>query len=162
MRTTRNTVVLVALLTLATRVASATEICGNGLDDDANGLVDEGCFNFNSGQCESPLSCAETGDVSPKLGNLRYQLSADVSPNVPFGPGIGARRFYLSRYQPAGGAPAYRTPFGPRWGFTYATWIDTVAGGGTPKVVLHTTRGQDVLLTRTSFDATWEYFSPQV
>jgi RHS repeat-associated protein len=71
------------------------------------------------------------------------------------------RRFYLSKFAPSGGAPAYRTALGPRWGHTYATWIDDVSGGGPTKVMLHTTRGADVLLSKTSNDATWDYFTPQ-
>lgn len=99
--------------------------------------------------------------VSPSTGNLRYALPPDVAPRVPYGGGIGFRRFYLSLYAPGGAAPAYRKALGERWGHTYATWIDDVSAGGTTKIVLHMTRGQDVLLTKTSSDATWEYFTPQ-
>ena len=65
---------LLSLLALASLVSSAAaaEICGNGIDDDSNGLVDEGCYpSLTTGQCESPLSCADTGDVSPRTGSLR-------------------------------------------------------------------------------------------
>jgi hypothetical protein len=65
------------------------------------------------------LSCAETGMVSPTTGSLRYALDPDVAPRVPWGPGIGFRRVYLSQFGPGGGAPAYRTSLGPRWGHTH-------------------------------------------
>jgi hypothetical protein len=152
---------IITFLVTVASAAEAAEVCGNSVDDDADGFADEGCYNLSSGQCESPLSCADTGDVSPVMGSLRYQLAPDVAPGVPYGPGIGFRRFYLSQYAPGGSPPAYRTSLGPRWGHTYATWIDDVSGGGPTKVILHTTRGQDVLLNKTSSDATWDYFTPQ-
>jgi len=81
--------------------ARAAEICGNGQDDDGDGLLDEGCYStLTTGVCESPLSCNETGMVSPLLGALRYQLPADVAPKVPYGLGIGLRRFYGSQLAP--------------------------------------------------------------
>lgn len=141
--------------------ARAAEICGNSIDDDADGYADEGCYpTLTTGQCESPLSCGDTGMVSPTTGSLHYSLDPDVSPKVPYGPGIGFRRFYLSQYAPSGGAPAYKTALGPRWGHTYATWIDDASAGGPAKIILHTTQGQDVLMNKTSSDATWEYFTP--
>ncbi|MBA3819104.1 MAG: hypothetical protein H0X17_09455 [Deltaproteobacteria bacterium] len=150
-----------ALVAISTR-ADAAEICGNGLDDDANGATDESCYpTLTTGQCESPLSCEDTGMISPSSGSTRYSLPPDIAPKVPFGPGIGMRRFYLSKYAPGTGAPAYRKPMGERWGHTYATWLDDVSNGGPKKIVLHTTRGQDILMNKTSSDATWEYFTPQ-
>ena len=100
---------MLALFVLAPVVARAqsAEICGNGEDDNANGLTDEGCApSLVTGVCESPLSCADTGMVSPKLGSLHYSLPPDVSPRVPYGPGIGMRRFYLSQAQTAGVVPS--------------------------------------------------------
>jgi len=139
--------------------ARAAEICGNGVDDDADGIADEGCYPaLTTGQCESPLSCSETGMVSPTTGSLRYALDPDLAPRVPWGPGIGFRRVYLSQFSPGGGAPAYRTSLGPRWGHTYATWIDSLSSP--TRAVLHTAQGQDVLLNKTSSDATWDYFTP--
>ena len=116
--------VLLAWVFLLASTAEAAEICGNGLDDDADNLADEGCYpGVVTDVCESPLSCSETGMVSPLLGALRYQLPPDVAPRVPFGPGIGFRRFYTSLYSPAAGAPAWQKPFGERWQHTYSTWI---------------------------------------
>jgi len=92
-----KTVSLFSILITASRV-DAAEICGNSVDDDGDGLADEGCYpTLTTGQCESPLSCADTGMVSPSTGSLHYWLPPDVAPKVPFGPGIGLRRFYLSQ-----------------------------------------------------------------
>lgn len=83
-----------ALAALLAPVASyADEICGNGVDDDGDGLQDEGCYSSLNTVCESPLSCNETGYVSPLLGTLHYRLPPDVAPKVPYGLGIGLRRF---------------------------------------------------------------------
>jgi hypothetical protein len=106
------------MLVVATRAASAAEICGNDLDDDGNGMVDEGCApTLTTGVCESPLSCGDTGMLSWQTGVLHYDLPADVSPIVPYGPGIGFRRFYTSGYAPGPGpASVNHTPVdGPRF-----------------------------------------------
>ena len=154
--TMRFLVPTILLVCAVSRQVRASEICGNSIDDDGDNVADEGCLVV--GQCESPLSCGETGMISPSTGSLRYALGADVSPGVPWGPGIGFRRFYVSQFGP-GAAPAYKTALGPRWGHTYATWIDVVTGGPT-RVMWHSTKGQDVLLDKTSSDATWDYFTP--
>ena len=91
-------VLTIANLLLATRVSDAAEVCGNAVDDDGDDLADEGCYSaLTTGVCESPLSCSDTGMVSPGTGSLHYALPPDVSPGVPYGPGIGLRRFYLSQ-----------------------------------------------------------------
>jgi RHS repeat-associated protein len=150
------------VLGLGLSTADAAEVCGNALDDDGDGYADEGCYpTLVTGVCESPLSCEDTGMVSPSTGSLRYSLPPDIAPRVPIGASIGFRRFYLSQYAPGGGAPAYRKALGERWGHTYATWIDDVSSGGVTKVILHTSRGQDVLLTKTSTSFGWDYFTPQ-
>lgn len=83
---------------LAPRTSDAAEVCGNAVDDDGDDLADEGCYSaLTTGICESPLSCSDTGMVSPSTGSLHYALPPDVSPGVPYGPGIGLRRFYLSQ-----------------------------------------------------------------
>lgn len=86
--------------------AQSAEVCGNTMDDNGNGLTDEGCYNQISNQCESPLSCSETGSVSPKKGNLLYSLPPDISPKVPWGPSVGFKRTFVSQYEPGVGAPA--------------------------------------------------------
>jgi hypothetical protein len=139
--------------------AHAAEICGNGIDDDADLLVDEQCYpGLATGQCESPLSCADTGDVSPSTGSLRYQLAPDIAPNVPFGPGIGFRRFYVSQYAPGGGAPAYRKPLGERWGHTYMSWLDKNTSPNPDQVVVHLPRGQDAMFQFNSTVAGWDEY----
>ncbi|HEY4056817.1 MAG TPA: hypothetical protein VGM39_09415, partial [Kofleriaceae bacterium] len=153
----------IAILFLAATSAFAAEICGNGTDDDGDGLADEGCYPaLTTGVCESPLSCTDTGMVSPILGSSRYQLPADISPRVPYGPGIGLRRFYTSQYAPTAGSPVWKTPLGDRWQHTYMTWLAKTGSGATAKLALHTNRGQDVLAPWSSSPGDgWDYFAPQ-
>ena len=110
---------------------------------------------LNTGQCESPLSCAETGMVSPLKGSLRYQLPPDVSPKVPFGPGIGFRRYYTSQYEPGGGAPVWKKPLGDRWHHTYMAWLAKTGTAPSSAIVLHH-QGQDVRATYASTSGGWE------
>ncbi len=154
---------LLLLATLVPSIASAqaTEICGNATDDNANGLADEGCFS-PSDVCESPLSCSDTGMVSPKKGALRYRLPPDVAPKVPYGPGIGFRRFYTSMYAPAGGAPVWHKPMGERWQHTYMTWLTKTGTSPNGVIVLHTNRGQDVRAAQVTGVVTgWDEYKPQ-
>src|SRR3989442_10766760 len=93
--------VVVATVLLAAPAAEATEICGNNIDDDSNGLTDEGCYpTLTTGVCESPLSCGTSGMIAWTTGSLHYDLPPDIAPAVPWGPGIGLRRFYASMYAP--------------------------------------------------------------
>jgi RHS repeat-associated protein len=146
------------LITMAIAgTANAAEICGNGVDDDGDGNVDDGCYpSLTTGQCENPLSCSQTGDVSPGTGSLRYEMPADVMPNVPYGLGISFRRYYESQYAPGAGAPAYRKAFGERWGHSYASWLDK-----TPlsRIILHLPRGQDARFSFTSTAAGWDNYN---
>lgn len=105
-----------ALILATTTPVLAVEICGNGIDDDGDDLADEGCLAL---VCESPLSCGETGLVSPLLGQLNYSLPADVAPKVPYGPGIGFRRSYVSQLDPGASPPVWKKPLGDRWTHTY-------------------------------------------
>ncbi len=140
--------VLASLIASALAVPTpllAAEICGNGADDDADNLADEGCYpTLTTGVCESPLSCGETGMISPSTGSLRYALPPDVNPKVPWGPGIGLRRFYTSQYNPGVGAPAWKKPLGDRWQHTYTSWV-TMAPNQS-YVIWHTPQGQDVYM----------------
>ena len=105
----RTIIAITFTLTATSLPARAAEICGNGVDDDADSLADEGCApSLVSGVCESPLSCEDTGMVSPLKGALHYSLPPDISPRVPFGPGIGFRRFYLSQYEANNGPPSFQ------------------------------------------------------
>ncbi|MFN0251955.1 MAG: hypothetical protein ACKV2T_34080 [Kofleriaceae bacterium] len=142
MRTITKAIIL--SMFLLGSIAEAAEVCGNGLDDDADNLADEGCYpGLTSGVCESPLSCTSTGMVSPLLGGLRYQLPPDVAPRVPYGIGISFARFYTSLYAPAGGAPAWQKPLGDRWQHTYSTWITKTGTPPTGHLIWHTNQGQD-------------------
>ena len=144
------------------RFASAAEICGNSIDDDNDGLADEGCYpTLTTGVCESPLSCGGTGAVSPSTGSLRYSLAPDIAPRVPYGPGIGFRRFYTSQYAPGGSAPAYRKALGDRWQHTYATWIDKVTTPSPTRLFFHTNLGQDVLWQYSITTSGFDYYTAQ-
>ncbi len=158
MRTNIRIVIVLAASALSLD-AHAAEICGNGLDDDADLLVDEQCYpGLTTGQCESPLSCADTGDVSPSTGSLHYSLPPDISPSVPWGPGIGFRRFYVSQYSPGAGAPTWRKPLGERWGHTYMSWLDKNTTPSPDQVVVHLPRGQDAMFQFTSTVSGWDEY----
>jgi hypothetical protein len=90
------------------------------------------------GTCESPMSCAETGDVDPVTGAWVYQLPADIAPTVPFGPRFEFRRTYMSKYAPP--ATNYRTAMGNRWQHNFQSWLDK---SGT-SVVIHLPTGQEI------------------
>lgn len=151
------------LLLIVARPVDAAEICGNGVDDDANGLADEGCMpSATTGVCESPLDCGLNGAVGPKSGTLTYDLAADLAPAVPYGPGLSMQRFYTSAYDPGSGAPAYRKPLGERWQHGYMSWLDKITSSGSTTVVLHTPRGRDVLFTYASTSGGYAYYTPQV
>jgi hypothetical protein len=153
----------VCLVSLLASSASAAEICGNGVDDDSDGLEDEGCYPaLTTGVCESPLSCGETGMISPSTGSLHYSLPPDVAPRVPWGIGIGLRRFYTSAYDPGAGAPVWKKPLGDRWQHTYMTWLARSAypGPGTT-ISFHASDGRDVLFNYASSDLSGYFFTPQ-
>ena len=160
----RHASIALALILCSASTSFATEICGNGIDDDGNGLTDEGCYpTLTSGVCESPLSCDDTGAVSWATGSLHYTLPPDVTTNVPYGPGIGFRRIYTSMYTP-GTAPASvnPTPFGPGWQHNYLSWIiPATAGIPGSYAVWHRVDGRDVLFTKTSTVGSYDYYTPQ-
>lgn len=150
-------------LAIVPRVARATEICGNDIDDDSNGMTDEGCApSITTGVCESPLSCGDTGMVSWSTGALHYDLPPDANPHVPYGPGIGLRRFYTSMYAPGTGPSSVNhTPMGARWQHTYMSWIDRVQVASVWRVILHTSEGRDVFATYSTTVSGWETYTPQ-
>jgi RHS repeat-associated protein len=152
------------LLVTTTRAHATSEVCGNSVDDDGNGLTDEGCYpTLTTGVCESPLSCADTGMVSWTTGSLRYELPPDINPRVAYGPGIGFRRFYTSMYSPTGANPTSvnHTPLGPNWQHTYMTWLYAFNDGTTNRIVLHTSQGRDVYYTDAGACGTYECYTPQ-
>jgi RHS repeat-associated protein len=159
----RHASVVLALILFGSSSSFAAEICGNGIDDDGNGLTDEGCYpTLTSGVCESPLSCDDTGDVSWATGSLHYTLPPDVTTNVPYGPGIGFRRIYTSMYAPGTGpASVNTTPLGPGWQHNYLTWIMPVVPGVRNYATWHRVDGRDVLFTKTSTVGSYDYYTPQ-
>ena len=82
--------------------ADAAEVCGDAVDQDLNNVLDEGCNGTAvTSVCESPLSCAEGGAVSPRLGGLVWTAPhADIAFTPPVGPSIELRRTYQSRAVP--------------------------------------------------------------
>ena len=164
---TRSSILLRAIAIaalLGSRAEATGEICGNGIDDDGNGLTDEGCYpTLTTGLCESPLSCGDTGMVSWSTGSLHYDLPPDIAPAVPYGPGIGFRRFYTSMYSPSGAEPTTvnHTPLGPNWQHTYMTWLYAFNDGTTNRIVLHTSSGRDVYYTDAGACGSYECYTPQ-
>ena len=157
-------ILLVVMASLLASPAWATEICGNSMDDDANGSTDEGCApTLTSDICESPLSCMETGMVSWSTGSLHYDLPPDISPKVPYGPGIGFRRFYTSMSTPGTNPTSVnKKPLGDHWQHTYLTYVYRYLGGDSVyRVVLHTNDGRDILFTYASTASGWETYTPQ-
>jgi RHS repeat-associated protein len=156
---------LVMVAALSARAHATVEICGNGVDDDLNGLTDENCYSpMVTGVCESPLSCGDTGMVSWSTGSLHYDLPPDIAPQVPYGPGIGLRRFATPSYLPAGAAPSSvnHQPMGPGWQHTYMTWLYRhVDNDGHTRITLHTSQGRDVLYTMGTANGCIEPYTPQ-
>ena len=170
MRRTSSTLVRAALMSTALLAVQArpadatTEICGNGIDDDGNGMTDEGCYpTLTTSVCESPLSCGDTGMVSWSTGSLHYDLPPDIAPAVPYGPGIGLRRFFTSMDTAATNPTSVNhTPMGPHWNHTYMTWVYVFTdGGGTHRIVHHTSQGRDVYYTRSTVNGCIETYTPQ-
>ena len=145
--------------------AHAAEVCGDGLDNDTDGLADEGCYPTGvTGICESPLSCARTGAISPVTGNLVYRTPPDLTPKVAYGPGIAFQRVYMAQYEPTYNFPSatdFKAPLGYQWQHNYMSWLEwTDASPDT--VVLHNTKGQDVHFEFSSTSAGYDYYTPQV
>ncbi|HUP08361.1 MAG TPA: hypothetical protein VMU47_14480 [Caldimonas sp.] len=142
----KSLLAIVLVAGISSRAGATSEICGNDIDDDGNGMTDEGCYpTLTTGVCESPLSCGDTGMVGWTTGSLHYSLPPDIAPAVPYGPGIGMRRFYTSMSTPGTNpASVNKTPLGPHWQHTYLTYLDRYLGGDSVyRVVLHTSEGRD-------------------
>ena len=154
-----RTLAVVIILAVPAIAHATAEICGNGIDDNSNGMTDEGCYpSISTGVCESPLSCNDTGMISWATGSLHYDLPPDINPTVPFGPGIGFRRFYTSMYTAPGSGASY-APLGAHWQHTYMTWV--LAVSGTSNYVLHTSDGRDILMVYASNSGGYNYYTPQ-
>src|SRR5262249_43613191 len=139
--------------------ARASEICGNGIDDDGNGMADEDCYPSMSSVCESPLSCSDPGWVSWSTGSIHYDLPPDVAPKSPYGHDIPFRRFYTSQYAPDISSWVNTAPLGPRWQHNYMSWIHMQDD---PLVAaLHTPDGRDVVFNATGSTGIWVYYAPQ-
>lgn len=143
----------------------ATEICGDGQDNDSNSLADEGCQPHRvSGETEAPLPSQVTGFVAPKSGQLIWTEPPDLAPSVPYGPPLTFQRTYLSQYDPgynSPGATDYRAPMGYGWHHGFMGWVDAYPGQSPAKAVVHLVTGQDVLFTYASNDGTYDYYTPQ-
>jgi hypothetical protein len=137
-------VAAVGVVVAHSRVANATEVCGDGIDNNADGQADEGCWPAGvTGVCESPLSCERGGAVAPKTGGLVYRLPPDLSPKVPHGIGIAFQRVYMSLYEPGSGLPSatdFKSPLGYGFQHNFMSWVERDNG----KPVLHLPTGQDV------------------
>ena len=162
MRSHASICIAVTVLATLSSDANAAEVCGDGLDNDADLMADEGCNPAAAtGVCESPLDCALTGAVAPKSGNVAYDLPPDLSIATPFGPTLGFRRFYVSLYEPGASAPAYRKALGPHWGHNYMSWLDKNTTPNPDQVILHTPAGHDVLFQFSNNSGGYDYFIAQ-
>ena len=153
---------LLTLIALA-RDASAAETCGDGLDNDTDGLADEGCWPAAvTGVCENPLSCGLTGSIAPKLGAVVYAMAADLAPRVAYGPELTFQRTYMSHYEPGTSAPAYRKPFSKIWHHNWMSWLDKNTSPDPDQVIVHLPSGQDVLFEFDTTSGGFDYYTPQI
>ena len=60
-----------------------TDVCGNGLDEDANGIADENC-PCRGAECSVPLNCADLGMALCNDGTCR--VTANECPAAPIPP----------------------------------------------------------------------------
>ena len=105
-RILRAASIVVILMAHGFSAEAAVEVCGDGIDNDSDGIADNGCYPTGvTGVCESPLSCAQTGAVAPISGQLVYHEAVDLAPRVPYGPSIALRRSYMSQYEPGYASP---------------------------------------------------------
>ncbi len=152
-------VLALAAIVLAHGTAHAAEICGNGADDDANAVADEGCDPYAvTGVCDNPLGC-DLVRVAPSTGSLVIPMAPDLDPNVPYGPGLALRRTYMSLYEPGAGAHGYRKSMG-RWHHNFMSWLDVI---NSTNMVVHVPGGRDVLFTASgSPTGGYQYYVAQV
>lgn len=153
------------MLVLSPRLAEAAEVCGDGADNDADGMADEGCWpQAVTGVCESPLSCGRTGSVAPVSGQLVYAEPADLSPSVAFGPGISFQRTYFSQYEPGYNDPSatdHKAPMGFGWQHNWMSWLELDTVPSPDEVFVHLPSGQDVMFTYDSTAGGYDYYTPQ-
>lgn len=162
MRTHALVVAVVVLVSGGAR-AMAAEVCGDGLDNDSDGMADDGCWPAAvTGVCESPLACAVTGAIAPKLGSVVYELEPDVQAHVPYGPTLSLRRTYMSAYQPSAGTAAYRRALGSGWQHNWMSWLDKDTAPNPDQVIVHLPTGREVLFRYASTTGGYDYYTPQV
>ena len=158
------TAIALALILALARPAGSTEICGNHIDDDSDGLADNGCNPAAvTGVDESPLRSA-AGTIAPKTGQLIYPEPPDLTPNVAYGPPLMFQRTYMSQYDPGyndPGATDFRAPLGYGWQHTYMSWLDKDTTPNPDQVIVHLTTGQDVLFTYSQTSGGYDEYTPQ-
>jgi RHS repeat-associated protein len=133
------------------------ETCGNGLDDNNNNLADEGCHpQGTTGECESPIGCDEIGSVAPSTGQLVLPEQPDIEPKVPFGPELTLRRTYLSRSVSDSGFDQ-SLGYGWRHNFMSSLSKNTIAN----RVVVRLTTSEDAAFTFVATAAGYDYYAPQ-
>ena len=158
------TLLAIASTWATTGRATAAEICGDGIDNDADGIADDGCNTTGvTGVCESPLDCSVTGSVAPLTGQLVYSEPPDLAPTVPYGPSIAFQRTYMSKYEPGYNDPAdtdFRAPMGYGWHHNFMSWIDT-ENVASDEALVHSVTGQEVLFTESTSGGGYQYYTPQ-
>jgi hypothetical protein len=153
---------VVAIVTLRAGAARAADVCGDGLDNDADSLADEGCWPAGStGVCENPLSCGLTGAIAPKMGSVVYPLPPDLDPRSAYGVPITFQRVFMSHYRPGTGTGT-RNPFGNMWQHNWNSWLDKNTTPNPDTVIVHLPSGQEVLFSYASTGGGYDTYSPQV
>lgn len=146
---------------------ASSEVCGDAQDNDGDGLADDGCYPQSvTGVCEQPLSCARRPTVSPGTGNLTYWMPPDITPVVPYGPGIGFRRVYISKFDPGypyvgADTSDYKTAMGYRWQHNFMSYLEKFTSPDPDEVFVHTVTGRDIKFTYDRTAIGYDYYEPQ-
>lgn len=158
-------VIILGLTPFTSSSVGAAETCGNGVDDDSDGLADEGCFPAGvTGVHDSPFSDSVTGYVAPVTGQLIFPERPDLAPRVPYGPSIAFQRTYFSQYEPGYNSPNatnFKAPMGFGWQHSFMSWVELDTTPNPDVAVLHTTSGHDVLFSHDSTGGGEKHFVPQ-
>ena len=124
-----------------TSALAVAEICGNGIDDDTDGFLDNGCNpeGYLSIR-ESPLPRSAIGIVAPLSGQHIWTEPADLHINVAYGPDLDFVRSYNSQVTETDPALA---PMGYGWRHNYMSWLQ----GDSSHMRARLPSGEEVLFT---------------
>jgi hypothetical protein len=127
-RTVRRLQVEILALFLAilardpTAVLADPDICGNGIDDDGDGLLDECCNPERYLHVrEAPLARRDVGIAAPITGQQAWTEPADFDIDVAYGPDLQFVRSYDSLVNQTG---ALKAPMNQGWRHNYMSWLE--------------------------------------